>query len=77
MQLAEARFRTGLDTDDAVQQATAELEAAAKRDAGAREALVLSPDLLARLMGEGPVTAWRSSTICGRRPRPRFRQAPT
>ncbi|MGH6850322.1 MAG: efflux transporter outer membrane subunit [Methylocella sp.] len=52
--MAETRFRTGLDTDDAVQQASAELEVAIARESGARELLVVQQNLLARLMGEGP-----------------------
>ncbi|MGB6174762.1 MAG: TolC family protein, partial [Methylocella sp.] len=54
LRLAETRFHTGLDTDDAVKQAAVELETANKREAGTRALLVLQQDLLARLMGEGP-----------------------
>ena len=54
LQLAETRFRTGLDTDDAVKQANIELEIANKREAGTRAFLVLHQDMLAQLMGEGP-----------------------
>ncbi|MGB6324742.1 MAG: efflux transporter outer membrane subunit [Methylocella sp.] len=54
LHLAETRFHTGLDTDDAVKQAAVELETANKREAGTRALLVLQQDLLARLMGEGP-----------------------
>jgi NodT family efflux transporter outer membrane factor (OMF) lipoprotein len=54
LRLAETRFRTGLDTDDAAKQAAVELEAANKRAAGTRDLLVVQQDLLARLMGEGP-----------------------
>jgi NodT family efflux transporter outer membrane factor (OMF) lipoprotein len=52
--LAETRFHTGLDTDDAAKQAAVVLEAANKRAAGTRDILVVQQDLLARLMGEGP-----------------------
>ncbi len=52
--LAQTRFRTGLDTGDVEKQATAELETANKREAGARELLVFQQNLLARLMGDGP-----------------------
>jgi NodT family efflux transporter outer membrane factor (OMF) lipoprotein len=54
LRLAETRFRTGLDTDDAAKQAAVELEVANKRAAGTRDFLVVQQDLLARLMGEGP-----------------------
>lgn len=54
VQLAEQRFRSGLDTEDAVIGARIELETANKREAGAKALLVLQQDLLARLMGEGP-----------------------
>jgi NodT family efflux transporter outer membrane factor (OMF) lipoprotein len=54
LRLAETRFRTGLDTDDAAKQAAVELEIANKRAAGTRDFLVVQQDLLARLMGEGP-----------------------
>jgi NodT family efflux transporter outer membrane factor (OMF) lipoprotein len=54
LRLAETRFHTGLDTDDAVKQATVELETANKREAGTRALVVLHQNLLARLMGEGP-----------------------
>lgn len=54
LRLAETRFRTGLDTDDAAKQAAVVLEAANKRAASTRDILVVQQDLLARLMGEGP-----------------------
>ncbi|MFZ3324616.1 MAG: efflux transporter outer membrane subunit [Methylocella sp.] len=54
LRLAETRFHTGLDTDDAVKQAAVDLETANKRAASTRDILVVQQDLLARLMGEGP-----------------------
>ncbi len=54
LRLAETRFHTGLDTDDAVKQAAVDLETAIKRAASTRDFLVVQQDLLARLMGEGP-----------------------
>jgi NodT family efflux transporter outer membrane factor (OMF) lipoprotein len=57
LRLAETRFGTGLDTDDAVKLSTVELETANKRAAGTRDFLVLQQDLMARLMGEGPDAA--------------------
>ena len=54
LQLAQTRFRTGLDTDDVVKQANIDLETANKREAGTRALLVLHQDLLAQLMGDGP-----------------------
>ena len=54
LRLAETRFHTGLDTDDAAKQAAVDLETAIKRAAGTRAFLVVQQDLLARLMGEGP-----------------------
>lgn len=57
VRLAQSRFRTGIDTQDQIAQATAEVEAAVKREAGARGLLALQQDLLARLMGEGPDAA--------------------
>lgn len=54
LHLAETRFRSGLDTEDAVKQAAIELETANKREAATRILLVLQQDLLARLMGDGP-----------------------
>lgn len=55
--LAESRFRAGLDTQDAVATANADVEAALKREAGVAAVLALQKDLLARLMGEGPDAA--------------------
>lgn len=56
-QLARARFRSGLDTEDAVLAAAADVETANKREAGVRALLALQRDLIARLMGEGPDAA--------------------
>lgn len=53
-QLAEMRFRLGLDNDLAVKQAVAELEAANKREAGVRDQLNVQRHLLGRLAGQGP-----------------------
>jgi NodT family efflux transporter outer membrane factor (OMF) lipoprotein len=53
-QLAETRFRLGLDNDLAVKQAIAELEAANKRQASVRDQLDVQRHLLARLAGKGP-----------------------
>ncbi|WP_447979770.1 efflux transporter outer membrane subunit [Candidatus Nitrospira bockiana] len=53
-QLAETRFRLGLDHDLAVKQAVAEYEAAVKRQAGVRDQLDVQRHLLARLVGKGP-----------------------
>lgn len=52
--LAETRFRSGLDTADEVRQAAIDLEGADKRVALTEALLVLQQDLLARLMGDGP-----------------------
>ncbi|MGH6838991.1 MAG: efflux transporter outer membrane subunit [Methylocella sp.] len=54
LRLAETRFHTGLDTDDAAKQAAVELETASKRAAGTEDFLVVQQDLLARLLDEGP-----------------------
>jgi len=54
LQVAETRFRTGLDTDDVVKQANIDLETANKKEAGTRALLVLHQDLLAQLIGAGP-----------------------
>ncbi len=54
LHLAETRFRTGFDTQDAVKEATVELETAEKREAATRELLRVQQHLLARLMGDGP-----------------------
>jgi outer membrane protein TolC len=40
LHLAETRFRTGLDTEDVVKEASVALETATKREAGARELMV-------------------------------------
>jgi NodT family efflux transporter outer membrane factor (OMF) lipoprotein len=53
-QLAETRFRLGLDNDLAVKQAVADYEAAVKRQAGVRDQLDVQRHLLARLTGKGP-----------------------
>jgi NodT family efflux transporter outer membrane factor (OMF) lipoprotein len=53
-QLAETRFKLGLDNDLAVKQAIAEYEAAVKRQAGVRDQLDVQRHLLARLAGKGP-----------------------
>lgn len=55
--LAEARFRLGLDNDLAVKQAVAEWEAANKREAGVRDQVDVQRHLLARLAGKGPDAA--------------------
>jgi NodT family efflux transporter outer membrane factor (OMF) lipoprotein len=52
--LAQTRFRTGIDTADGVAEASADLEAAVKREAGAIAQLDFHQNMLARLMGEGP-----------------------
>lgn len=53
-QLAETRFKLGLDNDLAVKQAIADYEAAVKRQAGVRDQLDVQRHLLARLAGKGP-----------------------
>lgn len=53
-QLAETRFKLGLDNDLAVKQAIAEYEAAVKRQAAVRDQLDVQRHLLARLAGKGP-----------------------
>jgi NodT family efflux transporter outer membrane factor (OMF) lipoprotein len=53
-QLAETRFRLGLDNDLAVKQAVADLEAANKQEAGVRDQFDVQRHLLARLGGKGP-----------------------
>lgn len=53
-QLAETRYRLGLDNDLAVKQAIADHEAAVKRLAGVRDQLDVQRHLLARLAGKGP-----------------------
>ncbi|MEC4748464.1 efflux transporter outer membrane subunit [Methylomicrobium sp. Wu6] len=54
LQLAETRFRLGLDSADPVKQAKVDLELANKREAGTRDQLDLQRNLLARLIGNGP-----------------------
>jgi len=54
LQLAETRYKLGLDSADPVKQAESELEAAGKRQAVTRDYLDLQRDLLARLIGRGP-----------------------
>ncbi|HET7909340.1 MAG TPA: efflux transporter outer membrane subunit [Nitrospira sp.] len=53
-QLAETRFKLGLDNDLAVKQATADYEAAVTRESGVRDQLDVQRHLLARLAGKGP-----------------------
>lgn len=53
-QLAETRYKLGLDNDLAVKQAIADYEAAVKRQAGVRDQLDVQRHLLARLAGKGP-----------------------
>jgi NodT family efflux transporter outer membrane factor (OMF) lipoprotein len=53
-QLAETRFRLGIDNDLAVKQAVADYEAAVKRQAGVRDQLDVQRHLLARLAGKRP-----------------------
>ena len=67
LQLAQTRFRTGLDTDDVVKQANIDLETANKREAGTRALLVLHQDLLAQLMGDGPDVT--QNLFAGKEPR--------
>lgn len=54
LHLAETRFATGFDTQDAIKEATVELKTAEKREAATRELLRVQQHLLARLMGDGP-----------------------
>ena len=54
LRIAETRFRTGLDIEDATASARIDLEAALKREAGVEGLLALQQDLLARLAGQGP-----------------------
>ncbi|HTV32668.1 MAG TPA: efflux transporter outer membrane subunit [Methylocella sp.] len=51
---AQTRVRTGLDPEDAVKEASIELETANKVVDATRALVILQQDLLARLMGEGP-----------------------
>jgi NodT family efflux transporter outer membrane factor (OMF) lipoprotein len=53
-QLAETRFRLGLDNDQPVKIAVADYEAAIKRQASVRDQLDVQRHLLARLAGKGP-----------------------
>jgi len=53
-QLAETRFKLGLDNELAVKQAIADYESARKRLAGVRDQLDVQRHLLARLAGKGP-----------------------
>ncbi|WP_255211207.1 efflux transporter outer membrane subunit, partial [Methylogaea oryzae] len=53
-EIAETRFRLGLDSADPVKQAATELEALAKREANVRDRLDVQRHLLARLAGSGP-----------------------
>lgn len=52
--LAQTRFRLGLDNDQPVKLAVAEYEAAFKRQAAVRDQLDVQRHLLARLVGKGP-----------------------
>ena len=52
--LAQTRFKTGIDTADGVAEASADLEAAVKREAGVVAQLDYQQNMLSRLMGEGP-----------------------
>jgi NodT family efflux transporter outer membrane factor (OMF) lipoprotein len=52
--LAQTRFRLGLDNDQPVKVAVAEYEAAFKRQAAVRDQLDVQRHLLARLIGKGP-----------------------
>jgi NodT family efflux transporter outer membrane factor (OMF) lipoprotein len=52
--LAQTRFKTGIDTADGVAEASADLEAAVKREAGIVAQLDYQQNMLSRLMGEGP-----------------------
>lgn len=54
LNLARIRLRSGLDDANSVMQATADLEAANKREAGMREQLDFQQYLLVRLSGHGP-----------------------
>lgn len=64
-QLAETRFKLGLDNELAVKQAVAEYEAAVKRQAGVRDQLDVQRHLLARLIGKGPDEGLRLFTQPG------------
>lgn len=54
LELAEIRFRSGLDDASSIMQTTAELEAANKREAGTRKQLDFQRYLLVKLSGHGP-----------------------
>ncbi|MCX7899751.1 MAG: TolC family protein, partial [Methylocystis sp.] len=55
--LSQTRFSTGIDTQDGVALAQADLAVAEKREAAVAATLAIQKDLLARLMGEGPDAA--------------------
>jgi NodT family efflux transporter outer membrane factor (OMF) lipoprotein len=55
LHLAETRLKLGLDSEDPVEQAGIELEAANKREAGIRDQLDIQKNLLVRLTGGGPI----------------------
>jgi outer membrane protein TolC len=63
--LAETRFRTGIDIEDATASARMDVEAALKREANVEALLALQQDLLARLSGQGP-DAGRGLAVKGR-----------
>jgi len=63
--VAETRFRTGIDIEDATASARMDVEAALKREAGVEALLALQQDLLARLSGQGP-DAGRGVAVKGR-----------
>ena len=63
--VAETRFRTGLDIEDATAAARIDLEIALKREAGVEALLALQQNLLARLGGQGP-DAGRGLAVKGR-----------
>ncbi len=63
--VAETRFRTGIDVEDATAAARIDLEIALKREAGVEALLALQQDLLARLGGQGP-DAGRGVAVKGR-----------
>jgi len=63
--VAETRFSSGLDIQDATASARIDVESAVKREAGAEALLLLQQDLLARLSGQGP-DAGRGLMVKGR-----------
>jgi NodT family efflux transporter outer membrane factor (OMF) lipoprotein len=65
VRVAETRFRTGIDIEDATASARMDLEAAIKREADVAGLLELQQDLLARLTGQGP-DAGRGLFVDGR-----------